>query len=32
MPVHSCMACNLYAEYVTLDGERLETIHKARGV
>jgi len=32
LPVHSCMACNLYAEYVTLDGERLETIHKARGV
>jgi len=32
LPVHSCMTCNLYAEYVTLDGERLGTIHKAREV
>ncbi len=28
LPVHSCMACNLYTEYVTLDGERLGTIHR----
>lgn len=30
LPVHSCMTCNLYTEYVTLEGERLGTIHKAR--
>ena len=29
LPVHSCLTCNLYAEYVTLDGERLGTIQKA---
>jgi len=29
LPVHSCLTCNLYPEYVTLDGERLPTIHRA---
>lgn len=29
LPVHSCLTCNLYAEYVTLDGEKLGTIHSA---
>ncbi len=28
LPVHSCLACDLYDEYVTLDGEKLGTIHK----
>ncbi|MFH1689646.1 MAG: alanine racemase [Candidatus Eisenbacteria bacterium] len=32
LPVHSCLTCNLHAEYVTLDEDRLGTIHTARGI
>ncbi len=32
LPVHSCITCNLYTEYVTLDGERLGTMQKAHEV
>jgi D-serine deaminase-like pyridoxal phosphate-dependent protein len=31
MPVHSCLTCDLYPEYATLDGERLETLRAWRG-
>ena len=32
LPVHSCLTCNLYHEYVTLDGEKLPTINGACGL
>jgi D-serine deaminase-like pyridoxal phosphate-dependent protein len=32
LPVHSCLTSNLHAHYVTLDGDKLGTIHAAHGV
>ena len=32
LPVHACLTCNLHLEYVTLDGDRLGTIHDPCGI